>query len=138
MQLVLPFDRDKHEWQRAMKIKMAWPEAPPAARLHRRAVGEEPGVKTVDFQRPRIFRAPRCSIVAARDQDCTAIARRDHDLMRKDAGIELARLAHLLAKAAVLSDTVDGDVARSIVSDEQVLTVLIHAGMDRPRHKREH
>src|SRR5262245_31026085 len=58
--------------------------------------------------------------------------------MRKDTGIELLRWPHFAGKAAVRLDAMDGDVARRVVSNQQITAAFIHTGMDWPRRKRNY
>src|SRR5262249_44018694 len=58
--------------------------------------------------------------------------------MRKDTGIELVQWPYFLAKAAVCLDAMDGDVARRVVSNQQIIAAFIHTGMDWPRGKRDY
>src|SRR5262245_27460767 len=110
---------------------MARAEAKPASRRDRSQACERAALECEELERAVILGLAMRGVVAARDQDRGLVARRGADLMPVDPGIEFAGLAHRLADGAIAVEAVDGDVARSVVGDEEIFPGCVDAGVDR-------
>ena len=119
--LVLRLDRDVHPRLRRMEIEMPRAEVPAAVRRDRHLVRQHAVLVVEDFQRAGVFRLRRGAFVAARHQNRLPVVGRDAHLVREDAGVDRARLLHLLAGREVLVDAIDAQRARVVERDQDVL-----------------
>ncbi len=103
-----------------MKIEVARPEAEPVAGRDRRNVAQRSVLEAIDLERAGILGAAGRGVVAARDEESGPVARRREHLVAVDAGIDLARLAHLITERAVTLDAMDGDIAGVVVGGEEI------------------
>ncbi len=114
-----------------MDVEVPSAKAVTAIRRNLAHVRQHALLETVDMERARVFWLGPLRIVAARDDQHGLIAGRHPDLMEVDAFLEIIRLLHLIANAAVTFDPVNGDTGGEVISDEQVLAGAIDAGVDR-------
>ena len=131
IKLVLSLDRDVDPRLGRMEIEMPRPEAEPGSGRDRGQVRQRAALEAEKLERAGILRLATGGVVAARDQDRGLVSRRRADLMPVDAGIELVRLAYRFADGAVAVDAMDGDVARVVVSGEQIFAGPVDAGVNR-------
>ena len=110
---------------------MPRPKAEPGSGRDRSQVRQRAALEAEKLERAGILRLAAGGVVAARDQDRGLVSRRRADLMPVDAGIELVRLAYRFADGAVAVDAMDGDVARVVVSGEQIFAGPVDAGVNR-------
>src|SRR5580704_12582199 len=90
------------------------------------------------MQRTGIFRLAAIGIVATRDDEHGLVARCRPDLMEVDTVLQIVRLGHLVADAAVGLDPVHADTGWEIVSDEDIFAASIDAIVDRPPAQLDH
>jgi hypothetical protein len=89
-------------------------------------------LEIVDVERAWVFGLGPLGIVAASYDEHGPIAGRCPDLMEVDALLEIVRLLHFIADAAIALDPVNGDVGGEVISDEHVFAGVIDADMNRP------
>jgi hypothetical protein len=119
-----------------VEIEMARPEAQPVSRRDRSEVRQHAALECEHLKRAGILGLTAGGVVAARDQDRRLISWRGANLVRIDAGIELARLAHRLAEGAIAIDAMHRDIARVVISGEQISAGSVDAGVNRTRRQR--
>src|SRR5580704_8881262 len=137
-ELALPFDRQIDPRLGRMEVEVPRSKSIAAVRLDLSQVRQYAVIETIYMQRTGIFRLAAFGIVAARDHQHGLVVRCRPDLMEVDALLQIVRLRHLVADAAVGLDPVHADAGREIVGDEDIFAASIDAVVDRPRAQLDH
>src|SRR5580692_1049451 len=115
-----------------MDVKVPSAETVTTIRRNLAYVRQHSVLEIVDVERARIFGLSALGIVTARYDEHCLVARCRSNLMEVDALLEIVRLLHFIADAAINFDPVHGDIGGEVISDENMLADVIDAGMDRP------
>src|SRR5579862_4919032 len=115
-----------------MEIEVPRPEAVATIWLDLSQIRQHAVLEAVDMQRTGVFGLVCFAVLSACHDDDGLVARRRADLMKVDALLQIVRLGHLVADAAIGVDAVNTDARRKIVRDENKSAASIDAVIDRP------
>jgi len=131
-QLALAFDRKVDPRLGRMKIEV--PSTKAVSAIGRDlAHGRQHAVpEPINVERARVFRLACFRIVAARHHQDGFIRGSGADLMEIDALLQIVRLLHLVADAAIALDLVHRDVGGEVEGDQHMLAGIVDAQVNRP------
>ncbi len=118
-----------------MKIEVPRAERFPAVGRDGHFVREHAVLVGEDFQRPRVFRFGGGAFVPTRDQNREGIVGGDAHLMGEDAGVDGARLLHLVARRKIRIDAVDTHRARIVKRHQEMFRGHVRGQVDGTRRQ---